>query len=234
MPVPAPGRLFSFRFRAALMAVWIGLGWSSLLPLLAADRITAFRDSRGRVVFVNEQPPEPLQSTAISTAADGITEVPETLDGVIASAAQRHQVDPDLVRAVVRVESNFNPRAVSPSGAMGLMQLVPATARRFGVGNAFDPGANVDGGVRYLKHLMTMFRGDLRLSLAAYNAGENAVGRYRGVPPYEETRNYLRKISQHYSIPSSQPAVVEKEQKAEIAKFVDEKGIVHFTNTLLP
>lgn len=153
------------------------------------------------------------------------------LDAIIEEAADQHQIDPDLVRAIIQVESNFNPYAISPRGARGLMQLVPATARRFGVRNAFDPRSNLDGGIRYLKYLMGMFEGDLQLSLAAYNAGEDAVARSRGVPPFRETRNYLRKITQIYplrSAPSGSPPI------PRIEKFVDSRGIVHFSNTDLP
>ncbi len=102
--------------------------------------------------------------------------------------------DPDLVKANTRVESNFDPRAVSRKGAQGLMQLMPATAADHAVADAFDPEQNITGGVRYLRKLTDLFGGDLRLALAAYNAGENAVARYNGVPPYRETQQYVRKV----------------------------------------
>jgi soluble lytic murein transglycosylase-like protein len=120
------------------------------------------------------------------------------IEGIIAQAAARHNVDPNLVRAIVKVESNFNPRAVSRAGAQGLMQLMPATARELNVSSAFDPHQNVDAGVRHLKSLLADFNGDVELSLAAYNAGAGAVRRYRGVPPYSETRNYVKKITSLY------------------------------------
>ena len=103
-------------------------------------------------------------------------------------------IEPDLVKAIIRVESNFNPYAVSPKGAQGLMQLMPETAANHAVRNVFDPEQNITGGVRYLRKLLDFFGGDLRLALAAYNAGENAVTRYNGVPPYRETREYVRKV----------------------------------------
>jgi len=102
-------------------------------------------------------------------------------------------VDPGLVEALVRVESNYDPFAVSPKGAMGLMQLMPRTAERFQVTNAFDPRQNLEGGTRYLSELLTRY-GEARLALAAYNAGEQAVDRYQGVPPYHETRQYVGRI----------------------------------------
>ena len=110
----------------------------------------------------------------------------------------RHGVDADLVRAVVKVESNYNPRAVSPKGAMGLMQLMPATARQFKLANPFDTRQNLDAGVRHLRSLLTNYNGDLRLSLAAYNAGAGAVSRANGVPPFAETQGYVRRITDLY------------------------------------
>lgn len=112
-------------------------------------------------------------------------------DTAIEHYAARYGVDATLVRAVIQVESNFNPNCVSHKGARGLMQLMPATARRFGVTNINDPEQNIHGGVRYLSYLMRMFNEDLPRVLAGYNAGENAVIRYGGIPPYEETSTYV-------------------------------------------
>jgi soluble lytic murein transglycosylase-like protein len=117
----------------------------------------------------------------------------------IDAIARRHGMDPLLVRAVIRVESNFDPRAVSPKGAAGLMQLMPETALRYGVDNRFDPAQNVDGGVRYLRDLMAMFDGNLSLALAAYNAGEGAVLKHgRRIPPYPETQQYVVWVRSFY------------------------------------
>ena len=112
----------------------------------------------------------------------------------IAAAATLHGVEVALVRAIIQVESSFDHQAISSKGAQGLMQLMPDTARRMGVTNAFDPRQNIFGGVRYLRFLLDMFRGDVALAAAAYNAGENAVLRYGGIPPYKETRNYVEKV----------------------------------------
>jgi soluble lytic murein transglycosylase-like protein len=122
----------------------------------------------------------------------------ESVDSAIEAAASRHGVDPNLVRAIIKVESNFNPHAVSRKGALGLMQLMPRTAQSMNVTNAFDPDQNVDAGVRHLKSLLDNYNGNLELSLAAYNAGSAAVEKNNGVPPYRETRDYVRKITGLY------------------------------------
>lgn len=120
---------------------------------------------------------------------------PERWASLVEAVAAAHRLDPALVAAVIRVESNWQPRAVSPKGARGLMQLMPATARRLGVSKAFDPVQNVSGGVRYLSLLADRFgENEVEKVLAAYNAGEGAVEEYEGIPPYRETREYVRKV----------------------------------------
>jgi hypothetical protein len=122
--------------------------------------------------------------------------------------AAQHSLPPQLLHSVIKVESNYNPMAVSSAGALGLMQLIPATARRFGVGNVFNPVENIQGGARYLRYLLDLYKGNYPLALAAYNAGEGAVARYGGVPPYRETQNYLVLIRKR----------LEESRKAEAAK----------------
>jgi soluble lytic murein transglycosylase-like protein len=131
----------------------------------------------------------------INANARGHQASQEEIDASIVMAAARHNVDPNLVRAVVKVESNFNSNAVSRKGAMGLMQLMPSTARSLNVKNPFDPEQNVDAGVRHLKQLLENYGGDVNLTLAAYNAGSGAVARSAGIPRYAETQNYVRRIT---------------------------------------
>jgi soluble lytic murein transglycosylase-like protein len=120
--------------------------------------------------------------------------------------AAEHSLPPELIHSVIHVESNYNPYAVSPKGALGLMQLIPATARRFGVSDAFDPEENIRGGAEYLRRLLDLYGGDYTLALAAYNAGEAAVARYGGVPPFPETKNYVSSVSHRLAERGAGPA----------------------------
>ncbi len=120
----------------------------------------------------------------------------DAYEELIKEAADVHKLDPALIRAVMRTESAFNPAAVSPVGAMGLMQLMPALAEEMGVTDPFDPRDNIMGGAKYLRQLLDAYEGNIRLTLASYNAGPGNVRRYRGVPPFKETRNYVRKITE--------------------------------------
>jgi Transglycosylase SLT domain len=155
---------------------------------------------------------------------------PAEIDAAIEQAAARHNVDPNLVRAVIKVESNFNPNAVSRKGAMGLMQLMPATARELKLTNPFDPEQNVDAGVRHLKHLMESFGGNVRLSLAAYNAGAGAVERSAGIPHITETRNYVKRITELYNSGASS-GFLGSPTREPIRVGRDAQGVLYFSNT---
>jgi hypothetical protein len=157
---------------------------------------------------------------------------PQDVDSAIEQAAARHNVDPNLVRSVIKVESNFNPNAVSRKGAMGLMQLMPSTARSLHVTNPFDPQQNVDAGVRHLKSLLESYGGNIKLSLAAYNAGAGAVARSSGVPRFAETQNYVRRITELY-YGGGQPGsrIVGNVGHDPVRVQRDARGVLYISNT---
>ena len=160
------------------------------------------------------------------------------LEAYIEQVAARYELDPLLVRAVIEVESAYNPFAVSPKGARGLMQLMPQTARRLGVRDSFNPWENVEGGVRYLKYLLEMFHGDQRLALAAYNAGEGAVFRYGGIPPYPETAWYIyrvgKKLGEAVRAGERQRAQPPVEAFPKVVEYIDPDGRWHIQTRLTP
>ncbi|NJD67078.1 MAG: lytic transglycosylase [Candidatus Methylomirabilota bacterium] len=151
-------------------------------------------DTDGLVYFTNAPttPQHRLLRPGVLPATTKLTAA--NISGLIDVLAAEYELDPALIRAVIQVESNFNRKAISPKGAQGLMQLMPGTVWRFSVGDVYDPHENVGAGARYLRELLNLFEGDVTLALAAYNAGENAVLRYKGVPPYAETRDYVTKV----------------------------------------
>ena len=196
-----------------------------LLAPGAQAQIAKVSNDDGRLLFVNAEPPPVLKliprriNLAATTPRPSVFLPSETSltgknrpamnldrDGaekLVREAAERHNIDPALVRAVIETESNWNPSAVSRRGAVGLMQLIPTTAQRFGVNDLYSPQQNVDAGVKYLKTLLERYNGNLDLALAAYNAGEGAVDRAHGVPSFRETRNYVQKVQSAYSRPGS-------------------------------
>jgi len=186
---------------------------ASLVSSLARADIYKYVDHDGVIHFSNvsrkgqlverhsESRPTPAPARpAAPNAGSEAARNPTNYDAYIREAARLYQIPEALVRAVIRVESNFDPRAVSRANAQGLMQLIPATAERMLVTDPFDARQNVLGGTRYLRVLANLFNGNLQLTLAAYNAGENAVIKYRGIPPFEETQMYVTKVMQFYNI----------------------------------
>lgn len=220
------------------LAVGFVLALSSC-PLLQADQIVVLIDEHGHKIYINtgEKPSKVdwvTRGFRLTRPTAGAQPQPE-VDRLVKETADRFRVDPQLVHAIIKVESDNDPNAVSRKGAMGLMQLIPATARRFGVDNPFDPQQNIEGGVNYLKYLLDMFGGDLALSLAAYNAGEHSVLRTGTIPAITETRDYVRKVTRLYRNVPLPAAPVSKSkagglEKLPIYRYVDAQGVVHFTN----
>ncbi|WP_240806724.1 transglycosylase SLT domain-containing protein [Polyangium spumosum] len=212
----AASSLTSARFVLGLL----GLGAAMLLPGRAEADIYTYTDAQGNV-HVTSQPvrggksggkmdritsgdaggktrKKAAQLFTVSMPSDRSPERFGRYDSWIREGARLYRLPEELIRAVIKCESDFDPRAVSPTGAQGLMQLMPATALRMQVRDAFDPRENILGGSRYLRVLANMFNGDLELTVAGYNAGENAVMRYQGIPPYEETQGYVGCVVGHY------------------------------------
>jgi soluble lytic murein transglycosylase-like protein len=176
-----------------LLLTLFGALW--LTPLARAD-VYVYKDKQGVLTFTNV----PTHQGFRRVIRDGAPRFSNSAsyDDLIRSASDRHNVDADLIRAVIKVESDFDSGARSHKGATGLMQLMPETARLHNVLDLFDPRANIDGGVRHLKLLLGRYQGDLELSLAAYNAGIKAVEKHGGIPPFAETREYVRRVLGHY------------------------------------
>jgi hypothetical protein len=228
-------------YRQSSFLTWtlaVTLAWliASSLPA-RADQIVCLVDEHGHKVYINiGDPPSSVgghAGHAFRPARTGFSLPPKEIDHLVHQVATRSQVDPKLVHAIIQTESAYNPNAVSNKGAMGLMQLIPATAQRFGVENPFDAKQNIEGGVSYLRHLLDLFGGDLTLSLAAYNAGENSVLRNGGVPNFDETKNYVRKVSNLYgsaAVPNGEEQKPQEPPKAPIYRYVDAQGVVHYTN----
>jgi len=211
----------------------------------SAAQIVTVTNPDGRRLFVNAEPsallklapakpraaiylPGEVSFTGRNHPAMNIDR--DGADALVREAAERHHVDPALVRAVIETESNWNPGAMSRKGAMGLMQLIPTTAQRFGANDAFNPQQNVDAGVRYLKRLLERYNGNLDLALAAYNAGEGAVDRAHGIPSYRETRNYVQRVQDVYYRPGSGRLDNLYERANPIHREVDANGRIIFSN----
>jgi len=216
----------------ACMVVW-GL---SLSRPAWADEIVSITDEHGRKIFINtgatRTPIDPAMRAIRPVKGDNASLPTPEINEAVDQTASRLQIDPQLVHAIIKVESEYHPRAVSRKGAMGLMQLVPETAQRFGVQNPFNIKQNIEAGSSYLKHLLDTFGGDIPLSLAAYNAGESAVQRFGGIPAFAETQAYVRKVTGIYesSSPSGTSAAGNKPPASAITRFVDERGVMHYSN----
>ncbi len=231
---PATGRLVRSSYALASPA-----------PVLAAPKAPVTRIVEPMVI-------EPAPAEPRSISASGIVApvpqrrravqmafppAPDRIRAIVDEKSKQHGLDPLLVHSVIRAESNYNPYAISAKGAEGLMQLIPSTARQYGVRNSFDPEQNIEGGIRYLKYLQTLFA-DERLVLAAYNAGEGAVAKYGWIPPYAETQDYVYKVGRYYGLARREqgPPLKPAETIAKpvivppvLQEFVDGEGRIHIT-----
>jgi soluble lytic murein transglycosylase-like protein len=230
----------------------LAAGFLLLVASPGQAQIASYTDASGKRVFINGDSPAHRSGSTIHTApardaapaaanvvatsappstADSPAPADSRIERIVDDAAARHQVDPALVKAVINTESGWNPTAVSRKGAVGLMQLIPGTAQRFGVGNPYDPAQNIEGGTTYLKTLLDRYNGDLSKSLAAYNAGEGAVDKSGGVPWYPETQRYVQKVTDAYFRPDSGRNLTPlSPHPAPVRKEVDPSGRVIFTN----
>jgi soluble lytic murein transglycosylase-like protein len=204
-----------------------------LCPVTASAQIYAWRDASGHLVLSDKAKDPSAKSYAVSMApAVGfrttrpLSTRATLYNDLIEEHATRNVVSPDLVRAVIQAESAFNPRAVSPKGAMGLMQLMPATATEHGVLDPFNPAENIRAGVKYLKQLLVSYEGRVELALAAYNAGPGAVKKYGGkVPPYRETQNYVARIQSTGTTTSAAPPT----RVYRTVEIVDGREVVRYS-----
>lgn len=188
----------NLRIKSAVSAL---IGWgllAGLLPSKGQAEIYQYISPNGTISLTNVPSDARYRKIDIDSARfhDFLSE--RELEPVIRRHSSQQQLHPALIRAVIKAESNFDPRAISRAGAIGLMQLMPQTAARMDVRDAFDPDENVGGGTKYLRQLLDRFHGNLPLALAAYNAGENIVDRYQSMPPIDETRQYVRKVLRYY------------------------------------
>ena len=205
-----------------------------LAPSLAQAQLYSWHDASGRLVISDRKSEASAQTYSVAigrgfavvTSKQSLNARSAEYNDLIAQHASHHAVNPDLVRAVIQAESAFNPRARSPKGAMGLMQLMPSTAAEYRVTDAFDPAQNIQAGVAYLKSLLTRFNDNPSLALAAYNAGPGAVEKYgRAVPPYRETRDYVARITANTPSQTASPHRV-----LRTVQILDGRTVVRYTD----
>jgi soluble lytic murein transglycosylase-like protein len=225
------------RFHYKQIVLFIPIFSTLMLSSSLGQQIMLTTGPDGRLLYTNMDAPivqdEIILKAGSASGKNTAGSPPPHIEKLISQISEQHGVDPDLVKAVAKVESNYNPLALSYKGAQGLMQLIPGTARRFGVKNVYDAKQNIEGGVKYLKFLSDMFPDNLPNILAAYNAGENAVLKHGGIPPIAETQSYVRKITRMYQPKYNKKGTVEtaqNESEKSIMRYMDSSGRVVYTN----
>lgn len=208
------------------------LGWLVGLPVLALHAGDGQQGRKVTSVIRADSSGKLVRTVVVSSAAPAAAAIPSVaITAAVDRIAAEQVVPPELIHSVIKVESNYNPYAISPKGALGLMQLIPATARRFGVNDAFDPVENIQGGAKYLRYLLDLYHGDYPLALAAYNAGEEAVARYGGVPPFPETQNYVVQVRRQLQQGNKSATARPKQNQADEAA---PSGPAHIQEILEP
>jgi soluble lytic murein transglycosylase-like protein len=207
IPVIERARSFVLRtgavFIAAVLSLLLWIGESQA----EKAKIYVIREADGVIRFTTKEPPKGVKASIFTSSGGGFSSYrikgvsssqiyPDRFNSIISVASREHQVEAGLIKAVIHVESAFNPSARSSKGAQGLMQLMPGTAKELGVRNAWSPASNISGGTKHLARLIRRYEGNVHYALAAYNAGEQAVSRYNGVPPFSETQDYVRRVLQ--------------------------------------
>jgi soluble lytic murein transglycosylase-like protein len=196
----------------------------------------SYIDEDGVQNFTNVAPVRPVYDLIVTGTPDPPASQPQAspesrkFDSLIEKYSSENRLDPSLIRSIIAQESGFNPKAVSPKGARGLMQLMPETAASLGVKNSFDPEQNIQGGVKHFRFLMDNFNNNLELSLAAYNAGQNLVQRLGRVPAIKETKDYVQSITKKYGKREATTQALELPERYQTFRYVDESGILHLTN----
>jgi soluble lytic murein transglycosylase-like protein len=230
--------------KSATLTACLILGSLVLCAQPASAQIAKTVDDSGRRFFINANPPLaskltapkrtniylPAEASLTGRSRPAMNVDRDGVEKLVREAAERHRMDPALVRAVIQTESNWNPKAYSHRGAGGLMQLIPTTAQRYGAYDVFDPQQNIDAGVKYLRTLLERYNGNLDLALAAYNAGEGAVDRAHGVPSFRETRDYVQRVQDAYFRPGSGRMPDAFTNAHAIHRDVSPDGRIIFTN----
>jgi len=216
-----------FKARVSGCAVFVALAF----PVGAQADIIKYVDENGTLHFTDHAPAQSytvyIKEKTVKRA--GPAKRRRNFSREIRTAGEKHGVDYNLIRSVIKAESDFDPDAVSRAGAKGLMQLMPGTARRYGVKDVHDPSENINGGTGYLKYLIKKYNGDVRMALAAYNAGESAVEEYSGIPPYRETRKYVSKVMTFYEKLSGRRTGSGGHNI--VYRYLDENGTLVLTDT---